>query len=144
MPQRHGQVTAAAVILIVLGLLVALFGVLALIAGAAFPTFADTPEFREQFGDVSEALGGLLLTVGIIALAYGVLQVVAGIFILPGRTWARIAGLIVAVLGILFSLLGVLPREGAGGAGNIAFLVLLLAYGFAAWVLASRTSWWRR
>jgi hypothetical protein len=133
-------VTAAAVILIVLGVLIGLFGVLSLLAGALFPTVADTTEFREQFGEVSGALGGLLLTVGLIILAYGAVQVVAGIFVLPGRAWARIGGLVLAALGILFSLVGVLPGENGAGA-SIVFAVLLAAYAYAAWVLAS-TGWW--
>jgi hypothetical protein len=143
MPERPGAVTAAAVILIVLGVLVALFGVLAVLAGAIFPTVADSPEIRGQFGQVSEALGGLLLAFGIIVLAYGVLEVVTGIFLLPGRAWARITGLILAVLGILFSLLGVLPGEGGAGT-SIVFVALLAAYGYVAWVLASRGSWFSR
>jgi hypothetical protein len=143
MPQRPGQVTAAATILIVLGVLVALFGVLATLGGAVFPAVADSPEFREQFGEISGAFGGLLITVGIIVLAYGVLEVVSGIFVLSGRTWARITGLIVAILGILFSLLGVLPGEGSGG-GNLVFIAMLAAYAFVAWVLASRGSWFTR
>jgi hypothetical protein len=133
-------VTAAAVLLIVLGVLVGVFGVLSLLAGALFPSVSDTPEFRQQFGEVSGALGGLLLTVGAIVLAYGALQVVAGIFVLPGRAWARIAGLVVAVLGTLFSLVGVLPGESGAGA-SIVFVALLAAYAYAAWVLAS-TGWW--
>jgi hypothetical protein len=122
MPQRPGQVTAAAVILIVLGVLVSLFGVLALLAAAVFPTMADSPEFRDQLGPMAAA---------------------AGIFVLSGRTWARIVGLIVAVLGILFSLVGVLPGQNSA-ATNVISLVMLLAYGFVAWILASRGSWFSR
>ncbi len=143
MPQRPGQVTAAAVILIVLGVIVSLFGLLALLGAALFPTVADSPEFRDQFGPMSEAFGALFLTFGLIVLAYGVLEVVAGIFILSGRTWARIIGLIVAILGILFSLVGVLPSEGSGAA-NVVSLALLAAYGFVAWILARRGSWFTR
>jgi hypothetical protein len=142
MPARPGSVTASAVILIVLGVLVALFGLLSLFAGAVLPSVADSPEFREQFGDLSDALGGLLLTLGVIVLAYGVLELVTGIFLLSGRGWARITGLVVAVLGILFSLVGVLPGEGGAGT-SIVFVVLLAAYGYVAWVLASTGSWFR-
>jgi hypothetical protein len=144
MPQRPGQVTAAAVLLIVLGVLVALFGLLAVVAGAAFPSVAESAEFREQLGDLSPAFGGLLLTVGIIVLTYGVLQVLTGIYVLPGKSWARITGLIVAVLGILFSLLGVRPGEGSGGGTVVFFVALLAAYVFVAWVLASRGAWFNR
>jgi hypothetical protein len=142
MRERPGSVTAAGVILIVLGVLVSLFGVLSLLAGAVFPSVAQSPEFQDQFGVVSDALGGLLLTFGVIVLAYGILEVVTGIFILPGRAWARITGLIVAVLGILFSLVGLLPGDSGAGA-SIVTLLLLAAYGYAAWVLAS-TGWWFR
>jgi hypothetical protein len=143
MPERPGQVTAAAVILIVLGVIVALFGILALLGAALFPAVADTPEFREQFGTMSDAFGTLFLTFGIIVLAYGILETASGIFVLSGRTWARITGLIVAVLGVLFSLLGVLPSQNSG-ATNVVSLVLLVAYGFVAWVLASRGAWFTR
>lgn len=139
-PVRPGSVTAAGVLLIVLGVLVGLFGLISLLAGALFPTVADTQEFRDQFGEVSSALGGLLLTMGAIVLGFGALQVVAGIFVLPGRTWARIMGLVLAVLGILFSLVGVLPGENGAGA-SIVFVVLLAGYAYAAWILAS-TGWW--
>jgi hypothetical protein len=105
-----------------------------------FPSVADSPEFRRQFGDVSDALGGLFVTFGIVLLAYGTLEVATGIFALSGRAWARITGLIVAVLGILFSLLGVLPGEGGAGM-SIVFVAMLAAYGYVAWVLAS-TGWW--
>lgn len=138
---RPGSVTAAGVILVVLGVLVGLFGALSLLAGALFPTVADSPEFRGQFGTVSEALGGLLLGVGIVLLAYGVLQVVTGIFILPGRGWARISGLVVAVLGVLIGLVGVLPGEGSTAGASVVFVALVAAYGYAAWVLSS-TGWW--
>ena len=143
MPERPGPVTAAAVILIALGVIVALFGALSLFAGAVFPSVADSPEFREQFGDVSEALGGLFLVVGVIVLAYGMMEVLTGIFALSGRAWSRISGLIVAVLGILFSLLGVLPGEDGAGV-SFVFVALLAAYGYVAWVLASRGWWFSR
>ncbi|HEX6127772.1 MAG TPA: hypothetical protein VF071_02000 [Candidatus Limnocylindria bacterium] len=143
LPARPAQVTAAAVILIVLGVLVALFGALSLLAGAVFPSISESADFRDQFGDLSSALGGLLLVFGILLLGFGVLQVITGMFVLPGRPWARISGLVLAVLGILFSLVGVLPGEGSGG-GSVVFGVLLLAYGFCAWVLASKGGWFAR
>lgn len=143
MPERPGSVTASAVILIVLGVIVALFGVLSLFAGAVFPSVADSTEFRQQFGELGASLGGLLLVFGAVLLAYGVLEVVTGIFLLPGRAWARITGLIVAVLGILFSLLGVIPGESGAGV-SIVFVVLLAAYGYVAWVLARGGAWFSR
>ena len=143
MPARPGSVTAAAVLLIVLGVIVGLFGALSLLAGAVFPSISQTADFREQFGELSGAFGGLLLTFGILLLGYGVLQVITGIFVLPGRAWARIAGLVLAVLGVLFSLVGVVPGEGSGG-GSILFIGLLLAYGYTAWVLASQGGWFSR
>jgi hypothetical protein len=131
------------VILITLGVLVALFGALSLLAGAVFPSISETADFRDQFGAISTALGGLLLVFGILLLGFGVMQVITGIFILPGRPWARISGLVLAVLGILFSLVGVLPGEGNAG-GSVVFGVVLLAYAFSAWVLASRGEWFSR
>lgn len=144
MPERPGAVTAAAVILIVLGLLVSLFGALAVFAGLVFPSMADSPDIRRQFGELSGALGGLILVVGIFVLAYGLAELLTGIFVLSGRAWARIGGLVVAVLGILFSLVGVLPTEGGGGGVSIGFGLVLAAHAFVAWTLASRGAWFRR
>jgi hypothetical protein len=143
LPARPAPVTAAAVIMIVLGVLVGLFGALSLLAGAVFPSISETADFRDQFGNISSALGGLLLVIGILLLGFGVAQVITGIFVLPGRPWARMSGLVLAVLGILFSLVGVLPGEGNAG-GSIVFAILLLAYAFSAWVLASKGSWFAR
>lgn len=144
MPARPGAVTAAAVILIVLGLLVSLLGALAVLAGLVFPSVAESPDIRGQFGELSAALGGLILVVGAFILAYGLAELLTGIFLLAGRAWTRISGLVLAVLGILLSLVGVLPTEGGGAGTSLGFGIVLAAYAFVAWVLASQGSWFRR
>lgn len=139
---RPGHVTAAAIALIVLGVIVGLVAVLLLVIGLTFETLVSEPVFNDQLGDVSPEAGGVFVVMGFLFLGHGVLQVVSGIFILPGRAWARITGLVAGVLGTLLALIGVLPGQ-AGGV-NIFFMLILIAYVYAVWVLISSGGWFRR
>jgi hypothetical protein len=134
--------TAASVILIVLGVLVSLIGVVFILAAALFGSIVDMEEFTAQFGTMSAAMGGFIATLGFLVLAYGVLHVLTGIFVLPGKSWARITGLIVASLGTLFALVGLLPGEGGYTAlGLIISVGVLAGYVYAIYALAT-TGWW--
>jgi hypothetical protein len=140
---RPGQVTGVAIVLIVLGVLIGLLGLLFLLMGLAFGSIVTMPEFQDQFPNVTAAAGGIIAIFGFLFLADGILQVVSGIFILPGRQWARITGLIAGVLGALFSLVGVLPGQSGGGV-NLFFLLMLAGYVFVVWVLATQRTWFER
>lgn len=142
-PPRPGAITTAAIILIVLGVLVALIGVLFLLGGALFGSFADAPELRDQLPDISAAFGGVIATVGGLVLAYGVLQVATGIYVLPGRSWARITGMILATLGAIFGLLGLLPADGRGMTivGVLISAAVVAGYLYVIWALATNGSW---
>jgi hypothetical protein len=142
--QRPGHVSAAGVILILLGVLVCLVGALVLLAGAIFPTLMDSPEFQVQIGDLPEAAGALFVVLGAILTGWGILEIVSGIFVLRGRGWARLTGIILAALGMLFALVGVLPGEGGMTAGGVAISVTVLAaYAYVAWALITSGAWFR-
>ncbi len=143
-PERPGSITAAAIVLIVLGVLAVLLGLLFVLVGVTFESIVNMPEFRDQLGDVSAAAGGLFVVFGALFLGDGILQLVSGIFVLAGRSWARIGGLIAGVLGALISLVAVLPAEGGSGGFNFFFVAMLAAYVFVAWVLATSGAYFRR
>lgn len=135
--------TAAAIVLIVQGVLVGILGFFFLLVGVMFPTIINMQEFRNQFPNVPETAGTVFLLFGLLFLADGIVQVVSGGFALPGRSWARIAGLIAGVLGALISLVGVLPAEGTAGV-NLFFVVMLIGYVYVCWVLITNGAWFRR
>lgn len=142
-PIRPGSVTIASVVLIVQGVLVGILGFFFLLVGVMFPTIISMQEFRDQFGDISEAAGSVFVLFGLLFLADGILQVVSGGYALPGRPWARITGLIAGVLGALIALVGVLPAEGTAGV-NLFFVVMLIGYVYVVWVLVANGAWFRR
>lgn len=142
-PSRPGQVAAAAVVLIVLGVIVALFGVAFVLFGSMFGSISSMPEFADQLGGLPPALGGFIATVGLVVLAYGILQVVAGIYVLPGKSWARITGLIVATLGALLGLALLLPGE-ESTTGSVVAVIVLAAYVYVVWTLTTNGRWFAR
>jgi hypothetical protein len=139
---RPGSVTAAGVILIVIGILTLLLGLLVLLGGALFAgaaggalEFPDTPGVP---AGMVGAFAGFFLVFAVIVLAWGAIQILAGIKVMSGRGWARITGIVLAVIGILLSLGGL-----AGGepSSTIISVVLIAANAFVIWALASSGSW---
>jgi hypothetical protein len=113
-PARSGWVTTAAVVLLVVGALSALVGLIVLIVGLAFgPGVAEMMETQPgissdvNFGAVSGVFTGLMIGIGIVALLWAAGHIAAGVGILSGRGWARITGIVLSVIGLLFSVLGV-------------------------------------
>jgi hypothetical protein len=99
---RPGGLTAAAIVLIILGALYAIFGVLAMIGGGAV---------AGQFGGI----GGAVILIGVIVLAFGVMDIISGAKILGLSSGWRIAGIVLASIGALFALLGTLGGFTGGG-----------------------------
>jgi hypothetical protein len=141
LPGRPGAVTATAWILIVLGALVALVGAIVLISGAFFDAIAVMPEMRARFGRLPDAFGGFLAVVGALLLAYGIAQLVSGVNILARREWARIAGLVVAILGAMLTLGSLTPGRGTTFGGTIVVLLLFAAYAQAVYTLLTSGRW---
>jgi hypothetical protein len=141
-PRRPGSVTASGVLLIVLGLLIALFGVMAAIVGAALPALRSSPDFIDQVGTLPESFGTFVLLLGAILLAWGVAEVLAGAFVLQRRTWARIAGIVVGILGALAGLAGSLPgQDGVNVLGLAISLLWVAAHVYAILVLIRVGAW---
>ena len=147
---RPGSVTAAAIILLIFGVLVSLGGVLALIGGAALGSGG--------LGGLGGALGGAVAVFGVILLAFGVLEIITGINLFGGKSWARIVGFILAGLGVLFSLFGLIgsfstptatdfagtQATGPSVVNIIVNLVVLAAYAYVIYALATAGRYFNR
>ncbi len=141
-PPRPGSITAAAIVLIVFGAILGLIGLLVMLGGAMFSAIKDQPELAGQLGQVSDAFGVFILIVGALMATWGALQVLAAIFVLRGRTWARITAMIVAILGALIGLASIIPGEnGVTPVGVVISLVIVGGHAFAIWALASQGRW---
>jgi membrane protease YdiL (CAAX protease family) len=134
--ERPGHVTAAGIIHIVAGALGLLFGLLIVIFAALFGGAAGG--IADQFGrDMAGALGGIFLVLALVVIAFAALILVTGIKILSGRPWARITGIVIGVLGVIFSLGGM-----AGEEGNVVLnLVFAVAWAYAVWALFAHKAW---
>jgi hypothetical protein len=141
-PERPAAVTVAAVLLMVFGSLIGLLGLLCVVAGAAIPALRQAPDVAEQLASVPEAFGMVAIVMGSILLTWGVTQVLAGVFVMRGRTWARIAGIVVGILGALTGLAGSLPASvDANPVGPIIFAVFGGVHVYAIWVLIRSAAW---
>lgn len=116
---RPSALTASAVILFVLGGLSVLGGLL-LLAGGGFLA-----------GDTS---GGLLTTLGIIALALGALDIFAGVKILGLQRIGRTLGLVAGIIGVVFSLLSIANSP-------LISIIYLALYGFVVYSLYQNASY---
>ncbi len=137
---RPGIVTAAGITLIVLGaltLLIALILLLgaAIFAGAAGGVDTEVPGLGGMFG----AFAGAIFFVVLIVVGFGALQLISGIKVLGGRNWARITGIVVAVIA------GVLALAGVGSAdGAVLNIALVVANVFVVYALATTGPWFAR
>jgi len=124
-PRRSGWVTTAAVLLLAIGALSALFSLIFLIMGLAFGS-AWTDLMSGQPGmpaDVNlDALSGMMtgfmVAFGAIGLVWAAAHVATGVGVLGGRGWARITGLVLSLIGLAFSLLGLVGTFASIGAAS--------------------------
>ena len=136
---RPTSVLVAAILLIIIGALVGLFGLLFILAGSLWGSIADA-NFTAQFGNLPAAIGTFVVVLGVIFLGFGVLEVLTGIYVLPGRGWARIMAIVLSVLGGLFALGGALGGGSARGS-VILPVIFLAAYAFVIWAVAANGRW---
>jgi len=142
---RPGIVTAGSITLIVLGALSLLGGVLFMLGGALFAG-ADSSEALDVppgMEGMAGAFAGMLIFIAILVLLYGALEIWAGINALGGRSWARITGIVLSVIGAALFIGGLLTatEEGANPVLNIVFIA---AYVFVIFALATGGRWFGR
>jgi hypothetical protein len=85
------------------------------------------------------AFAGLIVVFVVLIVCWGVLQIVAGVKAMGGRNWARITGIVVAIIGALFALSG-LANPDAGG-GIVISIAIAAAYAFVVFALATSGRW---
>ena len=139
---RPGIVTAGSITLIVLGALSLLGGVLFMLGGALFAGADDSAALDVPPGmeGMAGAFAGMLIFIAILVLIYGALEIWAGINALGGRSWARITGIVLSVIGAALFIGGLLTatEEGANPVLNIVFIA---AYLFVIFALATGGRW---
>ena len=124
---RPGSVTAAALIHIILGVAVTIFGILVLIGGAA--------STAEGVGPIGPEQAGYVIVIAIVLIAFGVLDVITGINLFPGKGWARILSIILAVVGSLVALLFLIAGITGGDTGEpVPALIVISLVFIACWI----------
>jgi hypothetical protein len=112
-PLRPGGVTAAGVLLIILGSLAALGGLLFILGGALLASAGVNEQIEDQlgpqFGGLFSAAAGVIIVVGVVAIVYAIFKIIAGAKVLSLRSGWRIAGIVLCALacvGWVISLIG--------------------------------------
>ncbi len=137
---RPGIVTAAGITLIVLGALTLVLSLIlllgaAIFAGAAGGVDTEVPGLGGMFG----AFAGAIFVVVLIVVGFGALQLISGIKVLGGQGWARITGIVVAVIAGVLALAGVGDPNGA-----ILNIALVAANAFVVYALITTGPWFAR
>ena len=140
-PGRPGVVTAAGVVMIVIGALIGLFGLIAALVGSQWASFIRNPQVVDQIGVLPDSAGRVLALGGLILISIGVLELVSGIYVLMARGWARILGIVLASIGSLFWALSVVSVTARS---VVVPLVLLGASAFVIWALAANGAYFSR
>ena len=136
---RPMGVTLVSIFLIVIGVLMLLVGVLALAGGA----FLGNALSDVQGGGI---LAGVAAFFGIIIIFWAILHLMGGIGSLQGKGWGRWTGIVVAVITLIFAVLGLLGSFSGGlNGGSLLYQVIVIAlYGATAYVLITATAWFAR
>ena len=109
----------AGVILLVVATLLGLLGILALVGGAIIAQMSDlsgasglTPEQIDALRTMGQVF---IFAFGGVALAIGLAHLLSGIGVLRRRSWGRILGLVMSVLGVLLWALILVSTLAASG-----------------------------
>jgi hypothetical protein len=128
-----------AVFLDVMGILLILFGLLAIVGGTVIRDITNSSSDSSGLGDF---FGGAVAVIGIIIAFIGVLQLLSGLFAWRGSGGGRAGGII---FGLLFGILGLLGLAGSlsassqlgssssgGGSGLVVSLIVTVGYLYTA------------
>jgi hypothetical protein len=106
-PARPGSVTAAGVLLIILGAFAGLGGIFAIIGGVAGGQILS--DFGGQFADFAGATAVIGIVIGLLVITYAVFKIISGVKVFALRNGWRIAGIVlcaIAALGWVIVLIG--------------------------------------
>jgi hypothetical protein len=98
-------VTAAAMAMLILGGLIVLVGLILLIVGSVVGGVdSEHAVFRSYAGLAGEYATGILIGIALIVLALGIIHLIAGAYVLRGRSWARVTAIVVAAIMAILAL----------------------------------------
>jgi hypothetical protein len=109
-----GVVIASGVILLALAVLALLWTALFFVYGALITSISSAVQSNPdqfgsiQFGPMAEAMRPVLYAIAFVVFCLAVTHLAAGIGVLGRRGWARITGLVLAVLGLAANLIGLI------------------------------------
>lgn len=133
-----GLAISGAIALIVLGVLLAIIFVFALLVFDAIAAFDAALQLNRAEADALKVVIGGVLVVALV-------QVIAGIGVLAHREWARIMGIVTAVLGTLVGALAVIAVMAEPDPPALVFaLALLSGYALALFGLIAGAAQFRR
>jgi hypothetical protein len=121
-PARPGSVTAAGVLLIILGAFAALAGIFVIIGGIAGGQVLSN--FGGQFAGLSGAATAIGIIAGLLALTYAVFKIISGAKVFALRNGWRIAGIVlsaIAVVGWILMLIGSFQGQETGSIDPTTF-----------------------
>jgi hypothetical protein len=131
-----------ALVLIVFGALWALFGALFVVAGNFIK---DTLNLSADFGDLGDAVAGILFVVGIAVIVVAIVEILVGVFAWRGSGLARVLGVLYGLLfglGSLFLMTGARQAD-AASSGSPAIIFIVFAVGYL-YVVAAFIFRWRQ
>jgi hypothetical protein len=138
-PAKPGGVVTAAVLGFIFGALGVLVSLTLIIGGAAASGVANSTEQDILgLGEFAGAVGGVLITFGVVALLWTVVMIWGSVWALTGRS--RVMLLVGGAIALAFTLLGFfsnLSDNTNRSAGSVFFSLLLLAAALAIVVLLS-------
>jgi hypothetical protein len=128
-------VVLGAIFLLLIGILTFGLGSILMLGGALIAGLSTTSDVEGL--PIVGAFAGLVTGLAFLIVFWGLLEVIASIGMFIHRGWGRVLGLIVAVVGALFTGLGLVASLGAADqtAGGIGVSLVLFA-GYAFTVLA--------
>ena len=121
----------AGVMLLVLGILGALFGLLFFAVAGMVGSLGGSGAFDEIPGmppGMETAIGGFVAVIGAIIVIYSILYIIGGVGVLRSRGWGRVLGIVVGIISGLIWLASVFsPSTRAENAGGVIIAFVLLA-----------------
>lgn len=128
----------AAIVLLVVGCLLTIFGLILLLVGAGGAALLEAID--PTLSGEADFIAAVILMVALVLLVMGVLEIASGIGIFIHRSWARWMGVVLATIGVVFGFLLMIgtfvpPATDAGDA--VIAIVWLAAHGFAAAALVA-------
>ena len=151
----RGVVGTVGELAITAGVLLLLWGLLWTVGGIALIAVSNvTGLITDNLGqNLADSIHNVVVVVGVVVLIIGLLQLLSALGVWLHKSWARIIGILFAILGTLFGLAAVAGsaqnRTGINsstttGSGMVGALVVLISYAFILVVLIIAGGHFRR